>query len=117
MAGLQILASLDQPIFMVLKTETARAWSTIDPAFVIGSATDLHLKHGLLIAGTWHVIGILDCLPTLTEPDLSDVGVICGTDPSFSQGVIGMIQAHRNAMGRPSDCYGVTPLIIMRQVN
>ncbi len=116
-SGLSILASLDQPIFMVLKTEGARAWSTLDPTCIIGSAADLHLKHGLKIAGKWHVIGILDCAPTVTEPDLSDVGMLCGTDPQFSDALKAMVQAHRNSMGRPSDCYGVTPLIIMREVS
>jgi hypothetical protein len=101
---------------MVFASESGRLWSTIDPAYVVGSASDLHLKHGLTIAGTWHLVGILDCLPSIAAtPDISG-RVVGDKDNEFSDALKVMLREHRLLMGRPSDCYGVTPLIIMREM-
>lgn len=84
---------------------------------MVGSASDLHLKHGLTIAGTWHLVGILDCLPSITQSDPNAVGRLVGDkDNVFSEALAMMLQEHRMMMGRPSECYGVTPLIIMREM-
>jgi hypothetical protein len=117
-AGLQMLASFEQPIFMVFQAARDRLWSTIDPESLIGSEMDLHLKHGLTVAGTWHVVGILDCLPAGSSAATLDIGRICGDAANeFSEAFKGILVEHRMLMGRPSTYYGITPLIIMRQVS
>ena len=84
-AGLKILGSLEQPIFMVLKSGEHRLWSTLAPDYLIGGSADLNLKHGLHVSGEWHVLGILDCLPGAGTVASSEMGRLSGGgDNSFS---------------------------------
>ena len=116
-SGLKILASLEQPIFMLFQHENARLWSTVEQDSVIGSATDLHLKHGIAIAGNWHLIGVLDCLPGPANVTAAQIGRFCGDGGNeFSDAIVSILRELRLVMGRPSDCYGITPLIIMREI-
>jgi hypothetical protein len=113
----KILASLDQPLMMLFQTEQNRFWSTIDPTCVIGGSTHLHLKYGATIGGDWHMIGILDCLPGDGGSDITQTGRICGDGiNTFNSAIQSVIRELRIIMGRPGDCYGITPLIIMREV-
>lgn len=116
-SGMKILASLAQPIFMLLQTEAVRLWSTLDPDCVTGGSTDLHLKHGVKVAGDWHLLGILDCLPGAADVSAEEIGQLCGSkDNPFGSSIVDVLRELRLVMGRPSDCYGVTPLIIMREL-
>jgi hypothetical protein len=114
--GLRLLASLDQPIFMLFVNEDGKYWSTMDQAAIVGSSTDLHLKHGVTIAGEWQTVGIVDCLPgvNINSPSPRFCGDVTN---SFSDNMNVLLRELRLIMGRPSDCYGITPLIIMREVS
>jgi hypothetical protein len=114
--GIRFLATLEQPIFMLFVAGTDGLWATIDPTCVVGSASDLHLKHGTTIEGKWHLVGILDCLPSVGPIAPISRRVVGDKDNTFGEALIGMLQEHRLLMGRPSDCYGITPLIIMREI-
>lgn len=102
-----------------LGSSPVETWSTLAPEFMTGSTSDLFLKHGARISGTWNMIGVLDA-----EPDL-----ITGTDYSQEQnnllfGLRGMSHLldligpiARSFLGRPSGAYGITPLVIYREVS
>jgi hypothetical protein len=114
--GLRLLASLDQPILMLFVNEDGKYWSTMDQAAIVGSSTDLHLKHGVTIAGEWQTVGIVDCLPgaNVSSPSPRFCGDVTN---NFSDNMNVLLRELRLIMGRPSDCYGFTPLIIMREVS
>ena len=117
LGGLRILGSLEQPIFMVFKSEQHRLWSTLAGDYLISGSADLNLKHGLRVAGEWHILGILDCLPGNGQTDPQEMGRIAGGgDNVFGSGIVVMFNEFRLALGRPEDCYGITPLVIMRQI-
>jgi hypothetical protein len=117
MEGLRILGSLEQPIFMVLRSGEHRLWSTLAPDYLIGGSADLNLKHGLRVSGEWYVLGILDCLPGAGKVESSEMGRLSGGgDNSFSDSMVGMWNEFRLVFGRPVDCYGVTPIVIMREI-
>ncbi len=114
---LRLLGSFDQPIMMALDTGKARLWSTLDQTYLVGGSSDLALKHGVQIAGEWHAIGILDCLPGELIADEANIGRICGgADNPFSSSAIGLFRELGLIFGRPADCYGITPIMIMREV-
>lgn len=100
------------------------AWATIDPANVFGSVEDLMLKHGAKVAGSWAMVGILDARP-FEERDDEDYDEIVGFEDRLR---IGMLQDSiwklaaelaypaRQALGRPFTSYGMTPLVIFREI-
>jgi hypothetical protein len=115
--GLKILGSLDQPVFMVFRSGSDRLWSTLEPDYLIGGSSDLNLKHGLRVSGDWHMLGVLDCHPGLGEVSPKEVGRLSGGgDNIFSEAMINMWREFRLVFGRPADCYGVTPIVIMREI-
>jgi hypothetical protein len=75
------------------------------------SADDLLLKHGTSIAGTWNMLGILDALPDGGEQeDLSFLADMVKGLAQFSQ----QIRPH---FGRATDYFGMTPLLVFREVS
>lgn len=100
------------------------AWATIEPNYVFGSVEDLMLKHGAKVAGSWAMVGILDGRPFEERADEDYDEII-----SFDERVrMGMLQDSvwklatelafpaRQALGRPYFSYGVTPLVIFREI-
>jgi hypothetical protein len=99
---MKLLASLDQPIFMLFSTGRGNYWSTIDPSSIVGNSTDLHLKHGITIAGEWQLIGILDCLPGENLRPMPPR--FCGDITNeFSTSMGNVLRELRMIMGRPTD--------------
>jgi hypothetical protein len=114
--GFRLLASLDQPMIMLFEAAEKKYWSTIDTESIVGSSTDLHLKHGVTISGEWQMVGILDCYPGTNAA--STIPRFCGQgDNVFSDAMSNILRELRIIMGRPADCYGITPLVIMREVS
>jgi hypothetical protein len=113
--GLKILGSLEQPVFMILRSSSNRLWSTLDPDNLVGGSSDLNLKHGLGVAGQWHLLAALDCQPGMGN-DAPDGRLCGGGDNVFSDSVVAMWREFRLVFGRPSDCCGVTPIVIMREI-
>jgi hypothetical protein len=115
--GFKLLAALDQPLLMLFQTDAERFWSAIDRTFVVGGSAHLHLKYGPTIRGEWDMIGILDCLPSPIIDDGAAIGRFCGgAENSFADAALEMLRELRILMGRPEDCYGITPLILMREI-
>ena len=100
------------------------AWATIEPEYVFGSIEDLMLKHGAKVAGTWAMVGILDGRP-FVERDDEDYDDIVNVDEQIRIGMwsenIWKIATNlafpaRQALGRPFGSYGITPLVIFRDL-
>ena len=93
----------------------ANVWCSLSQDGMSTLASDITLKHGTKIPGEWHALGILDAKPessTLTE-----------SDPDFSDGqeiaakmmtLLGPLA--KNLLGRPEGHFGITPLLIFREV-
>jgi hypothetical protein len=85
-------------------------WGTLLPQFMSIQTGDLLLKHGIRLAGRWTAVGILDAFPDTTIPAL----------PSQFQGFAAAAEglgAMRKILGRPPEAFGMTPLLIFRQVS
>lgn len=92
-----------------------KGWGILRDEGLIGSATDFVLKFGGKIPGNWTMIGILEAFPdTIENPEdivqtsaLDQVG-----DALFSH----LEPITRQLLGRPTIAYGLTPLLILREV-
>ena len=115
--GLKVLGSLEQPVLMVAQAGDVNLWSTLDPDSLIGGSSGLNLKHGERIAGDWHVVSILDCYPDSQIPADHTISRICGTEGNdFGVQALNIWNELKIVLGRPPQCFGVTPLLIMRVI-
>lgn len=88
-------------------------WSTLEPDNMVINPFDLMMKHGSIIAGTWHMIGLLDAKP---YDDVSDGIIPSNMGESGIEYVMSeMVGGLRGLMGRNSEAYGITPLAIFRK--
>lgn len=116
--ALALMSMLPHSLQCRLVSDTANVWCSIDEEFVVGRASDVLLKHGALLQGEWSILGIMDAYP-----DDGDVGNaanqeilsrVAGT--IVGQLVVGLSGPTRQLLGRPPETYGVTPLLIFREV-
>lgn len=96
------------------------AWATLDEEYLISNASDLLLKYGRSLEGEWKVLGIVDAVPD----QVSLTGDHDNIDLNFGNEIDGLgikmtqmlAPFARNMLGRPSSFYGITPLVIYRDV-
>jgi hypothetical protein len=89
-------------------------WCSLRDENLVTSSSDLMLKHGTNIAGSWEIIGILDATP-------GEAGIQTETSNPLSATPIGdlarsMGPAVQTLMGRPAHAYGLNALMIFRRV-
>jgi hypothetical protein len=122
-AGLEFIKLLPHGIIGSVRTGESEIWCSLREDNLIMPASELLLKHGLMVAGDWSVVGILDALPDEAIPSLE-------TDPerfiafhtaALSLGTLGEFIAMitpiaRTTLGRPQASFGMTPLLIFREV-
>lgn len=99
-------------------------WSSLREDGLVTSAADLMLKHGSAIAGQWSALGVLDALPDAdAEGNLTDSGVqsiisaLSLSGSAFGKLLVDMEPHIRPMLGRPFQAYGITPLLIFREVS
>lgn len=92
------------------REEGESCWGTLRPDALVVPASDSVLKHGTVIPGEWHMLAILDASPFETESD-QDTNVNL-----LGQALNALAGPTRNLLGRPEGSYGVTPLLIFREV-
>jgi hypothetical protein len=99
-------------------------WTSLKEDALVVSAADLTLKHGTAIAGTWNMLGILDALPdhnaagelTVSGED-SRTGSEKLADSPFGEMMNHIMPFLRPLLGRPFSAYGMTPILIFREVS
>ncbi len=100
----------------------ANVWFTLDEKHIVGRPTDVLLKHGSHIQGLWHVVGILDALPSPINPSAPDgtplVEMLAGLFESHvGQMAVKLGPITRENLGRPETAHGITPLLIFREIS
>ncbi len=113
---LQTIKYLPHAIQAMLTTSNKIAvWCSIGEESLVGSSAVLMLKHGAILSGTWNLVGILDALPEIGESNTS-VAVALGNTP-LAQAAQSLAPLVRQIMGRPPNAYGLTPLLIFREIS
>lgn len=95
--------------------ENPKGWGLLRPEGLVGSATDFALKFGGNIPGDWSMIGILEALPdtTFLPPGIIQTHELEEIGPAF---FAHLEPITRQLLGRPKIAFGLTPLIILREV-
>lgn len=120
-AMISLLSLLPHTLQVRLWTDKASFWSTLDESAVVGRASDLMLKHGAMLGGEWHMLGVLDAFPYDPEYRSADGQDIAEILAGLAQTAIGQMIARlapavQPMMGRPPSAWGITPLLIFRDV-
>ncbi len=120
--GFEMLKIMPHTIQATIRQDDWTVWSSLRDDSLVVPASELLLKHGVGIAGEWHMLGILDAQPD--EPDdLSQTYVLDQLLAAMSLGgmagqIVGQLgPAVRLMLGRPSNAFGMTPLLIFRDVS
>ena len=111
-AGFSFIRMLPHSIQAVLRGEIA-VWCCLQSGGMTTPVDDLLLKHGVAVHGRWSLLGILDAVP--------DSGVLAddppvGPEDSMATLMRALAPLARQVLGRPPSHYGVTPLLILREI-
>ncbi|TXN44629.1 hypothetical protein [Methylobacterium sp. WL7] len=101
------------------------AWSALSETALSITSSDLALKHGSFIPGRWTLVGILDAFPdpkAEPTPENPEPQTMDDVVAEFAGTMIGTMTAQitsvsRELVGRPRNFFGVTPLVIFREVS
>lgn len=109
--GMSLVTIVPHVIQAVIAAPSGTTWSSLNPSGLTMPPADLLMKHGFSIGGKWSVLGVLDATPDkAAAPAPPSLGPYVG-------GLISMAPAIRPMLGRPADAYGITPLLIFREVS
>jgi hypothetical protein len=98
----------------IIKNSGYSVWSTLTEEGMVGTVADLSLKHGTDIPGEWHLLGVLDALPSPTPVQIPTAKP---GDPTPMATLIKIFSiAGRSLLGRGAGDYGVTALLLFRKV-
>lgn len=92
-------------------------WANLKPNCLATDPSDLMLKHGFRIPGEWSVVGILDAQPFSGAFDSSQINVAEGGEQAAAFLFQTLAPVTRTIMGRPNAAYGITPLLVFREVS
>lgn len=93
-------------------------WCGLQPESLAGSPIEIAFKHGIAVPGQWNVLGILDAIPDsgAEGADANGMGPRIGPQEVVAKLMETYVPVMRLMMGRPVEAYGITPLLVFRQV-
>ena len=94
-------------------------WCALNQDYLVTSASDVALTYGHMMSGEWAILGILNAQPEYLTPDLS--GQFDESNLGLTESIVGQVTKMlapivRVSLGRPSAAFGITPLLIFREV-
>ncbi|MEG8025069.1 hypothetical protein QP162_12720 [Sphingomonas aurantiaca] len=117
--AMELLPSFPHSTVASIMGEFWSTWSTLSAEHLVGSPSDLMLKHGNKIAGEWAMLGVLDALPDGDDSAIDEVDkYLLGLQESniVAQASLGLTPVMRMVAGRPPQSFGMTPLLIFRDI-
>jgi hypothetical protein len=118
----EMLKIMPHTIQATIRGQDWTVWSSLREDSLVIPGSELLLKHGVGVAGTWSMLGVLDALPHEGE-ESTQVYIIDQLLAAVSLGAIGgqvvgqLAPGVRLLLGRPAAAYGMTPLLIFREVS
>lgn len=111
---LDLVEVLPHTVQMVL-TSDKQIWGIVREEGLIGSSSDFVLKFGGEIPGAWVAVGILDALPDRVVPP-DEVIQTTKVDEISDAFLAHLEPLTRQLLGRPGKAYGITPLLVFREI-
>ena len=118
---MSMLSILPHALQIRLVSEGFNVWCTLNEDFLIGKPSDLLLKHGAFLDGDWNIMGVLDATPWdpnyINEDGESAEDILAAiAETAIGQIAARLFHASRGIIGRPPTSYGITPILIFRDV-
>jgi|HubBroStandDraft_1064217.scaffolds.fasta_scaffold16844_3 hypothetical protein len=108
----ELLKSIPHTMHAHFLTDNGFLWASLEPENLLLPPADIVLKHGGTVGGSWKILFILDAYPSRdSTPELRSWDAGQATD-----GVMNAIHELRKQIGRPFGWYGVTPLMVYREI-
>jgi hypothetical protein len=121
--GFEMVKLLPHAIQCSVRAEENEVWSSLRDDNLIIPASEILIKHGHVVAGDWNIVGILDALPDEAVPTIENnpEQFVTNAMAAISLGALWQFIATlapiaRTALGRPASSFGMTPLLIFREV-
>lgn len=114
-SAMEILPTLPHTPQCTIKGEEISVWTTLSAEGLVGTVSDISLKHGTEIPGDWHLLGVLDAMPNPITPQIPIVNT--GVPEHFGKVVQNLSNLSRTLAGRGPESYGVTALLLFREVS
>lgn len=89
-------------------------WGVLRREGMVMEGSDVVLKHGLSVPGVWSVLGILDAAPD--DPSGNNRQQAPNGSEMLAKLYEAMAPAIRVMLGRPTEAFGITPLLVFREV-
>ena len=111
-----ILKGIPRSLQAYIQAESGELmWCTMRRESMVVRAEEIMLKHGMHVPGTWDVLGVRDTAPVPDDkpsktPDVARLG-------QLGEALSKLVPIGREAMGRPSERLGITPILIYREIN
>jgi hypothetical protein len=130
--GSEFMGLLPHGTQAMLRSEKAQVWCGLKEDCLITSSSELFLSHGVKIPGRWNILGILDARPDAIaefgtpeqEYEIAkaavpsaDTGLLTIVTQGFGGFIDGIAPLARMMLGRSSASYGMTPLLIFREIS
>jgi hypothetical protein len=121
-AGFELMKILPHTIQASISGSKWSVWSSLREDSLVMTGSELLLKHGIWIEGAWNMLGILDALPHGGEDQLrlhQAQQMVSGASLGgfLGQVITPLAPAARMMLGRPATSFGMTPLLIFREVS
>jgi hypothetical protein len=87
-------------------------WSVLHDEHMIVDTSVLTLTHGANIKGDWHMLAVLDALPDMGQPASPPLSI----GRPIADGLLPVMNALREGIGRPDYAYAVSPIAIFRAI-
>jgi hypothetical protein len=113
--AMDIMPSFPHSAQCTIKGTNFSVWSTLSTEGMVGTVADLSLKHGTEIPGEWHLLGVLDALPSPIPAPITIVS--SGIPENMGDLIKNLSNLGRTLLGRTREAYGVTALLLFRDVS
>jgi len=110
---LKLLSVMPHPVQAVLNTGEQTIWAVLNDLGLETPAASIFLKYGTQVEGEWKMLGILDAFPD------SETGADPAKDTLGTNNLLDLmtrLNPLARRLGRPATAYGMTPLLIFRQI-
>lgn len=108
-----LMKSIPHAMHAHFLTTDGYLWAALEAQYLTVPASDIVLKYGGSLSGQWKVLFVLDSYP---ETGLSTASADSWAAGQATDGVFNAIRAIRELIGRPFGWFGVTPLMIFREI-
>ena len=111
----QFLMILPYNLQATIAAPQKEIWCCLKQEGMMLPQAEVFLKHGFSLPGIWYSLGLLDARPNESSPIPQAAGAAVKSLVEILTGQLG--PAVRQAFGRPVRSFGITPIMLFREVS